>query len=117
MLYKLDQAERFTIPGEIRGLLYPSHPLGAQTIARIHLQGRYPEAGYSLNNYCTETLFMLSGILILTYGLETYSLSAGDLFYILPGKAYSLTGTADCLVFISPQWDSTQNRIVAELYL
>lgn len=112
MYYTKTNAQEFTIPGETNGVLYPSHPQGEQTVARVSLDGRYPEKGYSINETCTETLYILSGSLTLTYGEEQYVMEPEDIFYIVPGTKYALEGKGESLVLISPEWDSDQNTII-----
>lgn len=112
MLYKKEQAQSFTIPGGTDGRLYPSHPAGEQTIAFVTMDGRYPEKGYSINERCTETLYVTEGAFTLTYGEESFELREGDVFMILPGTKYAITGRGSSVDVITPEWDKSQNRII-----
>ena len=54
-------AKKFSIDGGTEGLIYPDHPKGEHTIAKIAMRGNYPDVGYSVNTRCTETIVMLKG--------------------------------------------------------
>lgn len=107
-------AESFTIPGGTEGVLYPTDPNGDQSIARVALDGRYPETGFSINDKNTETLYVLEGKYTMQYGEDILTLEPGDIFYIMPGTKYSLEGKGESLVFITPVWDSEQNHIIEQ---
>ena len=131
MHFRVLDGHSFTIPGGTTGVLYPAHPKGEQSVAVVKLDGVYPEKGYSLNDVCTETLYVLEGE-IKMYSLEVkmgsgtdspgetepdpkeYTLEPGDLFMIVPGNKYRLTGKGRACVLITPAWDSKQNHIVEE---
>lgn len=112
MYISKDQATSFDIPGGTSGRIYPDSPNGDQTIAQVQLDGVYPERGFSLNDHCTETIYMLDGQFDLTYGTKTYTLNPGDLFMILPGTKYRITGRGQALDLITPSWDKSQNHII-----
>lgn len=126
MLFRVHDAIPFTIPGGTNGLLYPPSPKGDQSVAVVELDGVYPEKGWSVNDICTETLYMMEGklTLFIREGLdpslrrddkeEEYTLTPGDLFMILPGNKYRLSGKGTSCVFITPSWDSNQNHIIEE---
>ncbi len=107
-------AQAFTIPGGTKGVLYPPSPKGDQSFAVVELDGRYPEAGYSINDICTETLYIIEGHLVLQANGDEYILEPGDLFMILPQTKYCLAGKGKAGVVISPSWDSNQNHIIIE---
>ena len=112
MYYSEKNAQHFTIPGGTKGVLYTASPKDDQSIAVIQMDGKYPQFGYSLNDICTETLYMLEGSFRVEYDGAWYTLSPGDLLMLLPGKKYRTEGKGKACVFISPAWDSTQNHIV-----
>lgn len=131
MLFHSSDAQTFTIPGGTSGLLYPPSPKGDQSVAVVELDGIYPEKGWSVNDICTETLYVLEGELKLIVQKEPdprvprlredgndkeeeYALVSGDLFMILPGNKYRLSGKGTSCVFITPSWDSSQNNIFEE---
>ena len=107
-------AQSFTIPGGTTGVLYPPHPKGEQSVAVVELDGQYPEKGYSVNDVCTETLYVMEGELSIDTEKDIVRMTKGDLFMILPGMRYRLTGKGKVCVLITPSWDSAQNHIVEE---
>lgn len=112
MFCKKENAQKFKIPGGTKGWLYPSSPREDQTIALIEMDGIYPEKGYSLNEVCTETIFVIEGELEIEVGETKAILKENDLFMILPGKKYRTRGKAKALDLITPIWDKNQNHIV-----
>lgn len=114
MLYKKRDAQQFIILGGTTGFLYPSHPKGEQTVASIEMNGAYPREGYSINDICIETLYMLEGSFEIEYRKKRYQLEAGDLFMILPKQKYRTCGKGKALVFITPSWDKKQNHIICK---
>ena len=112
MFVKKEMAESFSIPGGTKGAIYPSSPKGDQTIAVVEMDGIYPEKGYSFNDFCTETIFMLEGKFELEADGKKYQLEKGDLFMILPGTKYRISGKGKSIDFISPAWDKSQNHII-----
>lgn len=112
MFVKKEAAQEFSIPGGTRGRIYPSSPKGDQTIAMVEMDGVYPERGYSRNDFCTETIFMLEGFFELEADGKKYHLEAGDLFMVLPGMQYRISGKGRSIDFISPAWDKSQNHII-----
>lgn len=99
-------------------MLYPPSPKGDQSVAVVQLDGVYPEKGWSVNDICTETLYVMEGklTLFIREGLDgddkekEYALVPGDLFMILPGNKYRLSGKGKSCDFITPSWDSSQNH-------
>lgn len=112
MFIKKNDATKFTIPGGTEGVIYPDHPTKEMTIAVVETDGTYPEKGRSVNERCTETLYMISGEFTLTAQGIPYTLHEGDVFMILPHTEYAIVGKGKALVLITPAWDKTQNSIV-----
>ena len=113
MFYKNSQAVKFSIPGGTNGLIFPSSPKGDQTMAVVEMDGVYPETGYSLNDFCTETIYLLEGSLLAEVGGQEYNLTPGDLLVILPGNRYRITGRGKSVDLITPAWDKAQNHILS----
>lgn len=112
MIYKKKEAQAFTIPGGSSGLIYPQMPNNDHSVAYVETDGKYPESGYSLNDFCTETFFIVDGAFKLEIdGIES-EIEKGDLAVILPGKKYRLEGKGKVIDMITPAWDSKQNHIV-----
>jgi len=95
-------------------MLYPSSPKGDQTIAYVEMDGVYPEEGYSLNDVCTETMFLVEGSIEIEVDKRWNQLNAGDLFMVLPGNKYRVRGKGKTLDLITPAWDKSQNHIIIE---
>lgn len=112
MFYKKEQATKFSIPGGTNGLLFPSSPKGDQTVAVVEMDGIYPATGYSLNDFCTETIYLTEGLLEAEVGGQQYTLRPGDLLVILPGNKYRITGQGKSVDLITPAWDKAQNHMV-----
>lgn len=112
MYLNKNDAESFQIPGGTKGLLYPSHPKGEQTIAVVSMDGIYPESGYSINERCTETMYITKGEMVVTVDGTEHALGEGDVLMILPWQKYSCRGQADSVDIITPAWDGDQNHLV-----
>jgi mannose-6-phosphate isomerase-like protein (cupin superfamily) len=114
MHVRSDEASAFEIPGGTVGAIYPSSPRGDQTIARVSMDGVYPEKGWSINSVCTETIFLLEGEFELTVGDQKIILRPNDLYMILPGNKYQIRGKGTALDLMTPAWDKNQNKIIEE---
>lgn len=114
MKYTPNDAQHFTIAGGTKGHLFPAHPSGEQSIACVEASGVYPEHGVSVNDRCTETLYVIEGLLEVTVNGVANQLTAGELIMILPGERYSIRGTGKVLDCITPAWDGKQNHIEME---
>lgn len=112
MFVKKESAQKFTISGGTKGVIYPSSPKGDQTIAVVEMDGVYPEKGYSLNDFCTETILMIEGKFEIEANGQVYNLKEGDALMIFPGTKYKIAGQGKAADFISPAWDKSQNHII-----
>lgn len=115
MFYSQQDAQPFTIPGGAqgtKGFLYPPHPNAEQSVAYIEMDGVYPERGYSMNDICTETIYVLDGFMEIEYDGAWHRLQPHDMLMILPKHRYRSKGTGTAMVFITPSWDKTQNHII-----
>ena len=111
MFHSKKDAQPFTIPGGTDGVLYPPSPKGDQSVAVIEMDGSYPQKGYSMNDQCTETIYMLEGSFRVEYDGAWYTLNPGDLLMLLPGKKYRTQGKGKACVLITPSWNSEQNHL------
>lgn len=113
MFYTKKTGEKFNIPGGTEGILYPSSPNGDQTIAIVEMDGVYPKKGYSINDFCTETIVLVSGYLEVEVSGEKFILKEeGDMIRILPNNKYRVVGKGKSIDMISPNWDKNQNHFV-----
>jgi len=114
MFTKKADAQSFKIPGGTCGRLYPAHPKGEQSLAVVEMDGVYPQTGCSLNDICTETVYLQEGSFTIRMDDQMYRLEPGDRLMILPGTKYRIEGKGKAVVLISPSWDSSQNHIIEE---
>lgn len=112
MHYTRQSAQAFTIPGGTAGWLYPPSPRGDQSVAIVTMDGVYPEKGWSINEVCTETMYILEGQMTLWCDDQQYELHEGDLFVIEPGHRYRCEGKVKSVDLITPAWDKKQNKII-----
>lgn len=112
MIIKKEQAEKFIIPGGTEGVLYPPSPRRDQSIAIVEMDGIYPEKGFSINDFCTETIFMLEGELEVEIEGKTYIIKPGDMAVIEPLNKYRVRGKGKSIDLITPAWDKAQNHII-----
>ena len=112
MKFSVKDTKEFVIAGGTQGNIFPSHPMGEQTIVSLVMDGVYPMKGYSINSICTETIYVIEGSLRVTLNETEYTVNAGDLIMVLPNTRYSVRGNAKALDIITPKWDAKQNRII-----
>lgn len=112
MFIQEQDAQKFTIPGGTEGFLYPPGPNDAFSIAVVTMDGVYPKSGWSVNDICTETMYVQQGALQVDIEDQSYELVQGDVLSIVPGKKYRVRGTATTVDVITPAWDKAQNHII-----
>lgn len=110
MRYTEKDGKTFELPGGTKGIIFPSHPGGEQTIVRVEQHGVFPEKGYAINDRCTETIYMLEGTFTITINEVEHELNAGELIMILPGERHIIQGDGKSLDIITPSWDPSQNH-------
>ena len=110
MLYHKSDAKSFTIPGGTEGVLYPPSLKGDQSVAVISMDGHYPKEGYSRNDVCTETLYLLEGAFEIEYDGAWHTLIPGDIFMILPDHKYRTKGMEDAMK-IFKKWLANYHKI------
>ncbi len=106
--------QEFSIPGGTQGVLYPPGPNKAFSIAVVTMDGQYPENGWSLNDKCTETIYVQAGSLVANVDGKQFKLKSGDILSIVPGKKYRVRGKAMTVDVITPAWDKGQNHIITK---
>lgn len=114
ILYKKSEAQKFKIDGGTQGLIYPNHPKGQHTIARIQMDGKYPIVGYSVNKTCSETIIMLKGMFKIRVDNNIYKVKPGDVLVILPKTKYRIEGKGEIIDVITPAWNKKQNKIFTD---
>ena len=112
MIQSKEDAKAFTIAGGVAGLLYPPGPNKALSIAVVEQDGTYPQQGWSINDTCTETFYVLEGSLEVTINGTSTTLQSGDVCSIQPGNKYQVHGTGKTIDIITPAWDKKQNHII-----
>lgn len=112
MLLTQKEAQPFTIAGGTSGLLYPPGPNDAFSLAVVTMDGVYPESGWSVNDRCTETMYVQEGELTVDIEEETFTLGVGDILSVVPGRKYRVRGKATTIDLITPAWDKKQNHSI-----
>lgn len=113
MFFSHTQAQAFSIPGGTTGTLLDISP--AVSVAEVTMDGVYPEKGYSINEKCTETIYLLEGSLdVICDGVKYELRTRGDVCSIPPGTGYRVEGKGVSLDIITPGWEKSQNRIVTD---
>lgn len=84
-------------------------------LALIQLDGRYPKAGYTLNQEAEALVQIVrgSGALHLKNGSST-ALSQGDQVYLAKNEAYSFEGKLELLYAATPKWTPEQTKHITE---
>jgi len=82
--------------------------------AVIHLHGRYPDKGKTVNTKCKEMAYILKGKGKIVVNNKEVKLNAGDLILIYPMEEYYWEGNLDMFVPCTPAWTEKQHKIVSE---
>ncbi len=102
-----DQAQ---IHQDIPGVVV--HELGASDaldVAEIHIDGRYPENGFALNERSDFSVYVVSGQGKLVTKTGEALLQAGDAAFVDRGEAYYFEGTKlKTIMTCTPPWDPDQ---------
>lgn len=70
-------------------------------IALVTVNGRYPEAGFVMNEVCKEAAYIVSGVgSICTLNGEPVAVAEGDAILLQPGEKYYWEG--ESLVMVMP---------------
>jgi mannose-6-phosphate isomerase-like protein (cupin superfamily) len=81
------------------------------SLARVELNGNYPDEGWSMNKECDQIFYCQNGAGEIKIKSDSYSFNSQDAIFIGKGKKYQLKGKADLLVINSPAWHPGQYRI------
>ena len=78
------------------------------------INGRYPEAGWVINEVCKELVYVISGEGSLEANSEKQDLRAGDSVLILPGERYCFVGK-ELAIFMpcTPAWYPEQHKEIS----
>lgn len=90
------------------------YPLGDDDIngAVIKLNGRYPDAGYVMNEVCKELVYIIKGSGKLVTNHEEQKLEPDDLVLLIPGEKYFFEGNLEMFMPCSPAWYPEQHTEV-----
>jgi len=113
-LVKKKDGQAFSIPGGTTGIIYPEHLDIGCSIVEVSMFGEYPVGGYSINERCSETLFMLDGEFRVRVDEIVHTLLPGDMLTIVPFSKYRIEGTGRVIDIITPKWDKDQNQIIKD---
>lgn len=85
--------------------------------AQITITGRYPIAGYAVNDISTALVSVESGTGTITIkGSKPQKIEAGDRILITPGEPYSFKASSVLAIryIATPAWTAEQSRVVEE---
>lgn len=72
-------------------------------LAHVTMTGnRYPEKGHAVNKGQVEAVYVTAGELIFTLDGEKHVLGVGEVIYFDEGVKYTVEGTGEALVAITP---------------
>ena len=85
----------------------------ALNLAPIHINGRYPGDGYTMNTECDSLIHVLNGqgTLHVKNGRHII-LHEGDQVHIPPQEAYAFEGVLDIVYAATPSWTPDQAKSV-----
>jgi len=83
-------------------------------IARIEINGRYPEEGFARNRQSHEIVYVTEGVGKVTIdGTET-ALTAGDAVHIPPDIPFAWDGHMTLIMATDPPFEPTQYELINE---
>jgi len=83
-------------------------------IARIEINGRYPESGCAVNTLVTEIVYVESGSGVVIVGDENIELATGDVIQIDRGEQVYWEGTLTLIIACTPAWYPEQYQVGPE---
>jgi mannose-6-phosphate isomerase class I len=89
----------------------------SQTVsgATSEISGRYPEAGFAVNDRSHELVYVISGSGKLISPEETVTFSTGDVLLIENKELFAWEGNFTIFMATTPTFDPNQHRIIAEI--
>lgn len=80
-------------------------------LARIELNGRYPDKGYATNTKVKMACYVMQGSGSLTVEGSLFELESGDACIIEPGERYFWDAEMILLITSTPPWNKEQASI------
>ncbi len=90
---------------------YPTNDLDING-AVAHINGRYPEYGFAVNEKCKEMAYVISGSGNVVINNQETELSTGDVLVISAGEAFYWYGELVLFLPCTPAWYPEQHKIV-----
>jgi len=89
---------------------FPYEKLG---VAKVFINGRYPESGKGLNLECDMSYYVTSGSGVIYYNGEKFEVSCGDVFYFEKNVPYFIfCNSLEIVLSTSPAWRLEQYIII-----
>lgn len=82
--------------------------------AKISVKGKYPGAGYLVNEVCKELVYITIGDGVLSTKDESITFSTGDVVYIDNGEQFAWEGTFEGFFVCTPTFYPEQHKAVSE---
>lgn len=81
--------------------------------AIVEVNGRYPDAGYAINQKCKEVAYIIKGQgKLVIKNKSPLQLNTQDVVFILPGEAYYWEGNLTMFIPCTPAWYPEQHQII-----
>lgn len=90
------------------------YPLNDKDInaAVIHLKGRYPDTGRTVNLECKELVYVINGVGKIVCEGEKTLISEGDVILIPQGEKFYWEGEMTLFMPCTPAWHPEQHKMV-----
>lgn len=83
--------------------------------ALVHISGRYPVDGWSVNLLSKEMAYIIQGEGRIVVNDQATPLSKGDTLLILPGEKFFWEGEMEIFMPCSPAWTKDQYQLLSSL--
>ena len=109
---KIEKLEPKTLSDGRIVTIYPASNDKRIYFAHIVMNGeRYPAKGVAVNYKQTEAIYVIKGKFNIAYGGEILTLEDNDIIYFEEKEKYSLTGTGEIIVAVTPAKGGTTKVI------
>lgn len=112
-IVKLNHAQEFSNGDTCKGIEYPLNDKDIN-LSMAKITGRYPTAGYCVNEECKELVYVLDGSGSLNEKDYNISFEKGDVILIDKGEVYYWEGNCEILMPCVPAWYPEQHKLIEE---
>lgn len=109
----VNSTQRFENAVTCRGIEYNFGPEADMNGALITVSGRYPEAGFVMNEVCSELAYVTRGSGKVCKADETIEFAIGDTLCIQPGEKYYWDGDFDIYTVCNPAFYPEQHKEIS----